>query len=112
MHGWTQKLPKSTLFFFYGQPFENLPESIQEWALANIADIVYVDSKDIMNRRLTILGDEVYKLYNPTRHYNLLGNKIYAETIAYILASRLWGRKSRIFGYNPKIQGFLNVALD
>ena len=80
--------------------------------MANIADILYVDSKNIMEQRLAIFGDEAYKLYNVTKHFNWLGNKIYAETISYILASRLWGRSSRIFGYSPKIQGFLNVALD
>ena len=106
----TVKRHQATLLFFYEKPYRALPLSIQKLLLQNMDSVMYVDSNKVLKSQFARLGIPRDKLLNVTRHYNAIGNKIYAQTIAMILAGRLWGKGNRVFGFDPKIGGFVNVA--
>ncbi len=98
---------KIMVVFFYGKPFGQLPVEIQQILNEYSANMVYVNSEDLLSRLFALHKVRKEDVLNATRHFNPSGNRIYMQAIEVILKSRAWGRAERSFNLDPDSATFI-----
>ena len=108
----TAKKMNSTVLFFGGFDVDSLPLKIRSLLEKYQNMVVYVNAGQEMEKRINGYGFKHSELLNHSNHFNIKGNKIYAETVLDILKSHNWGTdKDRIFYYDELSNSFKNKNL-
>ena len=98
---------------FLAVDFDSLPKSTQQILSLYKENVVYIDQPfwgGMFGARAEHYGIERPKLFNETNHYSAVGNKVFAETLLTVLASRTWGKGNRVFAFDPETKAFVNVS--
>lgn len=102
-----------TTVIFLADAFNTLPGNIQMLLNQYAGNVVYVDNvawNEILHQRAAQYQYTEQEMRNVSNHYSPKGNRVFAETMIMILASRSWGHQSRVFKLDPQTKAFANVS--
>jgi len=108
----TAQRQHSFVIYFADQNFDSLPVSIQRILYQHSSHVLYVNGRNIIYTLFAKLKLQRNAYLNSTNHYNALGNRIYADTLAMFLKNTRWGSGDRIFEYCPKSNRFQNTSIE
>lgn len=95
------------VFVQYGPLEEKFPEKIREFFENNKDHVLYFEIGNSFSEYLSRYNVTREDIMNHSRHYNAIGNEIYAKVILDILKNNEWDIGKKIFYYDIDSNSFL-----